>query len=64
MYLHLGQSVAVPHREILGIFDLDNASWAYKTREFLGDGHSLHLSAVLRRTAAAGGEQFALNHAE
>ena len=26
---------AVPHREILGIFDLDNASWAYKTREFL-----------------------------
>ena len=35
MYLHLGQSVAVPHREILGIFDLDNASWAYKTREFL-----------------------------
>ena len=35
MYLHLGQSVAVPHREILGIFDLDNASWAYKTREYL-----------------------------
>ncbi len=35
MYLHLGQSVMVPHREILGIFDLDNASWAFKTREFL-----------------------------
>ena len=35
MYLHLGQSVVVPHREILGIFDLDNASWAFKTREFL-----------------------------
>lgn len=35
MYLHLGQSVVVPHRDILGIFDLDNASWAYKTREFL-----------------------------
>ena len=35
MYLHLGQSVVVPHRHILGIFDLDNASWAYKTREFL-----------------------------
>lgn len=35
MYLHLGQSVVVPHKEILGIFDLDNASWAYKTREFL-----------------------------
>ncbi len=35
LYLHLGQSVVVPCREILGIFDLDNASWAYKTREFL-----------------------------
>lgn len=35
MYLHLGQTVMVPHREILAIFDLDNASWAYKTREFL-----------------------------
>ena len=35
MYLHLGQSVVVPHKEILGIFDLDNASWAYKNREFL-----------------------------
>ena len=35
MYLHLGQSAVVPYREILGIFDLDNASWAYKTREFL-----------------------------
>ena len=35
MYLHLGQSVVIPDRDILGIFDLDNASWAYKTREML-----------------------------
>jgi len=35
MYLHLGQSVVVPHSRILGIFDLDNSSWSYKTREFL-----------------------------
>ena len=35
MYLHLGQSVVVPEHSILGIFDLDNSSWAYKTREFL-----------------------------
>ena len=32
MYLHLGQSVVVPDRDILAICDLDNASWAYKTR--------------------------------
>ena len=47
MYLHLGQSVAVPHREILGIFDLDNASWAYKTREFLSVCDDLPRSFVL-----------------
>ncbi len=35
MYLHLGQAVVVPARDVIGIFDLDNASWAYKTREFL-----------------------------
>lgn len=35
MYLHLGQSVVVPYSRIIGIFDLDNTSWSYKTREFL-----------------------------
>ena len=35
MYLHLGQSVAVPHREILGIFDLDITSQSYRTRQYL-----------------------------
>lgn len=35
MYLNLGQSVVVRTRDILGIFDLDNASWAFKTREML-----------------------------
>ena len=35
MYLYLGQSTVIQFQEIMGIFDLDNASWAYKTREFL-----------------------------
>ena len=35
MYLHLGQAVVTPEREIVGVFDLDNSSWAHKTREFL-----------------------------
>lgn len=35
MYLHLGQSVVVRHRDIIGIFDLDNASWSHRTRAFL-----------------------------
>ncbi len=54
MYLHLGQSVMVPDREILGIFDLDNASWAYKTREFLEraekEGRAIWLTGDLPRS--------------
>ena len=26
MYLHLGQSVVVPYRDVIGLFDLDNTS--------------------------------------
>ena len=35
MYLHLGQGVMIPHDEIIGVFDLDNASDSKWTREFL-----------------------------
>ncbi len=35
MYLHLGQSVVVPFRDILGIFDLDTATASHRTRAFL-----------------------------
>lgn len=35
MYLHLGQSVIIPTRDILAIFDLDNASYSHLTRDFL-----------------------------
>lgn len=35
MYLHLGQSMVIPFREVIGIFDLDNASYSHLTRTFL-----------------------------
>ncbi len=35
MYLHLGQSVVVPFRDVIGIFDLDNTSASHLTRRFL-----------------------------
>ena len=35
MYLHLGQGVMIPHDEIIGVFDLDNASDSKWTKEFL-----------------------------
>jgi hypothetical protein len=38
MYLHLGQDVVVLKKNIVGIFDLDNASSSHITREFLAKG--------------------------
>ena len=35
MYLHLGSGTVVPFDSLLGVFDLDNVTTAYKTREFL-----------------------------
>jgi len=37
MYLHLGQETIVPYRDIIGIFDLDTATVAKTTRDFLRD---------------------------
>jgi len=59
MYLRLGPSKLISDKEILGIFDLDNASWAYKTREFLNraekEGRSVWLSDDLPRSFVAAG---------
>ena len=35
MYLDIGQATVVQSGDIIGIFDLDNASWSHRTREFL-----------------------------
>ncbi len=37
MYLYLGNDAAVRLDDIVGIFDLDNASWSLLTRKFLSD---------------------------
>ncbi len=34
-YLHLGQSVMLPEETIIGVFDLDNTTWSFRTRRFL-----------------------------
>ena len=36
-YLHIGQNVMVPEKQIIGIFDLDNTSQTKWTRKFLAD---------------------------
>lgn len=35
MYLHLGQNVMVRGRDVIGIFDLDNTTWSFRTRRLL-----------------------------
>ena len=40
MYLHLGQNVVVPEKDVIGIFDLDNTTGSHITRRFLSDAES------------------------
>lgn len=35
MYLHIGASVVLPQRDVVGIFDLDNTTSSRITRDFL-----------------------------
>ena len=37
MYLHLGQNTVVPEDTVIGIFDIDNSSWSYITRNYLNE---------------------------
>ena len=60
MYLHLGHNVVVPFREVLGVFDLDNASFSHRTRAFLEraekEGRVVNISADLPRSFVLCGE--------
>lgn len=35
MYLYLGQTAVVGHRDIIGVFDMDHSTTSLRTREFL-----------------------------
>jgi len=37
MYLNLGQAFLIPEDDIIGIFDMDNTSWSFRTRIFLDE---------------------------
>ena len=61
MYLSIGNDMSVRDSSILGIFDLDNASWAYKTREFLeraeAEGRAVWLGDDLPRSFVVVGKE-------
>ena len=40
-YLHIGQSVTVEEKRIIGIFDLDNTTYSKHTRNFLDGAEAL-----------------------
>ena len=71
MYLHLGQSVVVPYRDIVGVFDLDNTTASRRTREMLEQAQregrvvnvsdDLPKSFVLCRRGRAGEERVYLS---
>ena len=54
MYLHLGQESCIRTSEIVGIFDLDNASTSKETRAFLAraqkEGRVVNVSPELPRS--------------
>ncbi len=54
MYLHLGQSVMVREKDIVGVFDLDNTTWSFRTRGFLEraerEGHVVAIGDDLPRS--------------
>ena len=52
MYLHLGSSVVIRQRDVVGIFDLDNTTSSRITRDFLTVGDDLPKSFLLCRDGA------------
>jgi hypothetical protein len=54
MYLHLGKQVAVPFKNVIGIFDLDNSSVSKHTRRYLEEaqknGRVVNVSEELPRS--------------
>lgn len=39
MYLHLGNQVIALQKSVLGVFDMDTATWSHRTRETLENGN-------------------------
>ncbi len=59
MYIHLGNNTMLPTNEIIGIFDLENASVSKRTRQFLTkaekEGRVITISYDLPRSFVVAG---------
>jgi hypothetical protein len=56
MYLHLGQGLVVPKEDVIGVFDMEYATWSRHTRKFLSQcedaGEVVDVSTDLPRVFA------------
>ena len=56
MYLHLGQGLVVPKEDVIGVFDMEYATWSRYTRKFLSQcedaGEVVDVSTDLPRVFA------------
>lgn len=61
MYLIVGRDSVIPEDDVIGIFDLDNASWSKRTRDYLAlrerEGKIANMSDGLPRTLIVTDEQ-------
>lgn len=61
MYLYLGQSVVVPKRDVIGVFDMDNSTGSRITRDYLARmekaGAVVDVSGALPKTFVVCQEQ-------
>ncbi len=62
MYLNLENQILIPKGKVLGIFDMDHASWEKNTRNFLAraeeEGRVIALGMDLPRSFVLVGEDF------
>ena len=40
MYLHIGENVSIPEKDIIGIFDIDKTTTTGETRSFLSNSET------------------------
>ena len=54
MYIRIGGDMAVRAETIVGVFDLDNASWSHRTRAFLqrAEKEGCVISVTVERAAS------------
>lgn len=49
MYLHIGENVSIPEKDIIGIFDIDKTTTTGETRSFLSNSEHAGVSITISK---------------